>query len=927
MGCKFTLQFRFLFAIVATSDSISRAGRACGDAACENLIAQEKMRSEDWSSSVDLLIQPQSIRTPLLNCGYRSDLLRSNFQFGQGQVAPIVGFAQAPADSRSACVAVTAAAGDPRTAVHACQEIGAPIVFVCAGSTLQWWKQGSQSPEFLESIPGSDVEEFFLRKRDDFSPEAVYRAKTWGRFKTEYQLSFVDLGLMPLVEQQVGRSLETLIERNVSALKESLRLENVSDATGHWLLQTIFWLLSAKILHDKQVGAFHDLDLTNVDQVFTRLASHYGASPLAIRTQEERDGLQNAANTISRFSSLVLTTTESLAYVYENSLISKETRTKLGTHSTPSFLVDYVVGNLSDWIAEIPVHERSVFEPACGHGAFLVSAMRLLTELLPSERQAAHKRGPYLRKRLHGSDIDSFALELARLSLTLTDIPNPDGWDLQPGDMFIGGGLAGQAKGSTILLANPPFDNFSPEEQTSYRRKNSALKFTNKSAEMLWRTLPNLRSGAVFGVVLPQSFLNNANAKDARQMLLTGFELREVCLFPDKVFSFSEAESVILLGRRKQANSGSFVCYSRVRERGLPSFRLSYKASSTTLVSQARFSIDQNCSLRVPDLQEIWDHLNDNPKLDSVATAGQGFSFCGATLPEGSSTFSEKKFPRGQPGFVHFDQGVQLHELPTQYWVNLNSAVILYPRSGTLVGTPQVLLNYARCSRGPWRLKALLDRHGHPVSSRFIAVRPNKASHSILTLWAVLNSPVANAYAFSYLDQRDNIVGDIRRMPIPASASFRSLDEAASRYLEAASSQASIPELRELLLNVDVEVLRLYSLPAKLERSLLDVFAGWERVGVPFVQTGYFPETFRTDVSIADFRKLEESWPRTNRERGLLIDKQISGDITGIERARLELLQEYADYHVNQVAPRPVQDMEELERQLFSKRIDGGERG
>ena len=28
------------------------------------------------------------------------------------------------------------------------------------------------------------------------------------------------------------------------------------------------------------------------------------------------------------------------------------------------------------------------------------------------------------------------ALELARLSLTLTDIPNPDGWDLRVEDMF-----------------------------------------------------------------------------------------------------------------------------------------------------------------------------------------------------------------------------------------------------------------------------------------------------------------------------------------------------------------------------------------------------------------------------------------------------------------------------------------------------------
>ena len=37
--------------------------------------------------------------------------------------------------------------------------------------------------------------------------------------------------------------------------------------------------------------------------------------------------------------------------------------------------------------------------------------------------------------------------------------------------MFIGDGLIEQAKASTILLANPPFDNFSLREQASYQKK------------------------------------------------------------------------------------------------------------------------------------------------------------------------------------------------------------------------------------------------------------------------------------------------------------------------------------------------------------------------------------------------------------------------------------------------------------------------
>jgi hypothetical protein len=43
---------------------------------------------------------------------------------------------------------------------------------------------------------------------------------------------------------------------------------------------------------------------------------------------------------------------------------------------------------------------------------------------------------------------------------------------------------------------------------------------------------------------------------------------------------------------------------------------------------------------------------------------------------------------------------------------------------------------------------------------------------------------------------------------------------------------------------VDAEILRLYDLPPRLERQLLDLFAGYKRPGVPFDFRRYFPEDF-----------------------------------------------------------------------------------
>ena len=111
----------------------------------------------------------------------------------------------------------------------------------------------------------------------------------------------------------------------------------------------------------------------------------------------------------------------------------------------------------------MPADDRRIFEPACGHAAFLISAMRLLTELLPPDWHESRRE--YLRRRLRGLEIDSFALEIARLSLTLADVPNPNGWTLTEGDMFSGTEMEEEVRRAMIVVGNPPFENFDKSER------------------------------------------------------------------------------------------------------------------------------------------------------------------------------------------------------------------------------------------------------------------------------------------------------------------------------------------------------------------------------------------------------------------------------------------------------------------------------
>ena len=344
------------------------------------------------------------LRPHILACDYDESQLARDVEIDFGQRIPLIAFAHSPHDSRSSCLAVIDNVTDPENDVARARPIAAPLVFASYKKQWQLWRQSADKPRLIESIAPADLENFFAQNRNSLAPDSVYRAKTWARTDKSYQLAFVDVGLMPLIEEEAGRKLSVLIERTVIDTKRRLGWEVISDDQGHWLLKSNFWLLAGKILRDKRVGAFIGLDLEDLENVFSLVAQHYGAvARVPVGSPYQAEALRESAREISNFSNLELLTIEALAYLYENALITKETRTELGTHSTPSYLVDYIVGKLRPWIREMPVDERHTFEPACGHAAFLMASMRLLSDLLPADTSPIDRQN-YLRDRLHGCD-------------------------------------------------------------------------------------------------------------------------------------------------------------------------------------------------------------------------------------------------------------------------------------------------------------------------------------------------------------------------------------------------------------------------------------------------------------------------------------------------------------------------------------------
>jgi hypothetical protein len=890
--------------------------------------------------------QLHAVRQGLLRVGFSEDRLRAGVLFPDGTARDgLLAFSGRPFDSRTAALAALVGSQFTEADVALARPLGAPLVFGCLPDKYQVWKNGADRPHFLCPLTPSELPGFFQTHAAELAPDAIYRAKTWARLERTYQLDFVDIGLLPVVEEAAGQKLRTVVERVVDSTRKRLGWTAISDSSGRWLLQATFWLLAAKILRDKEVSGFVRLALTDLEVVYDRLAKHYDSKdpkPVIIGGSERSAALVEAAKEIQSLGHCGLVSTEALAHLYESALIDRATRQRLGTHSTPPWLVDYIVGRLRPWIGEMPPKDRHVFEPACGHAAFLISAMRLLGELLPPDWR--EPRQSYLRRRLHGMERDAFALEIARLSLTLADVPNPNGWDLTEANMFPGDRLERSVREASIVLGNPPFEPF--EAGT---REQDWLH--NKAAETFRRVVENLRPGGVFGFVLPQTLLYSNQARPLREVLLRDYEVSEISLFADKVFRYGEPESTVIIARRLPIGAPRQFAmrYQRIREGQVRDFSREYKASSAMTLTRQRFIAVEDASLLVPELDDLWQSIARMRRLAEFADIGKGFDHIGdndPSLPQGTVKVSKTFRPGLVPGFANWSEDQLTHRLPPLVWLNLNASVIKSPRRGTILGVPQVLLNYARVSREAWRLKALVDEDGHPVTSRFLVVRPKLERISLQTLWAFCNSPLANAYAHCHSSKRDVLTGDVNDMRVPdlAACHLVPLEKAVSEYLAAAEAIPSITrrpgnqsagksktaeqmqlfengadadiyvteneQLKFLHWRVDAEVLRLYRLSAKLERRLLELFTGVRRRGVPFRQIEYFPRDYTDLDRLSELLAITVDWEKTNRRRGKLMDLEDESRLTPVQAEELANLQRLADALLRLMEPWKVDEVD-----------------
>ncbi|RCK40579.1 hypothetical protein TH25_24400 [Thalassospira profundimaris] len=764
--------------------------------------------------------------------GYASAAIRRGYAFADvleqntsTRHADLAVFTQTPPSYRSAAFAAAEGKGRrPEDVVTEHRALGAPLMFVIDDNISLWQVHPDKPPRLIDTYSTDAIPALFDQHRSDWHPEAIRRAKSIGAVDQAIpiQLDFVDAGLLPAIEGEIHVKLDRLLAEALEAADAVMDGKQLDDRI---LFRTVFRLLAAKVLQDREHNFSADWDTSNLSSVLSGIEKYYNLGAVSLPPRGETKDAFVAAwehlRTGINFSNI---SSDDLAFVYENTLVTPETRKHFGTHSTPRQVAEYIVRGLELWRHDpATLH---VYEPFAGAGVFLVSALRHIKENLPS-RWSERERHDFLLNHISGDEKDPFACEVATLSLILADYPNHNGWHIRETDLYTKNTLDERMRGKNVILCNPPFEAFLADERALY-----SLPDETYSKPMLALSKALDAKPLALGFVLPRPFILGNQYSKLRRRIEETFGEVEVVELPDRTFGASDIEAAAVIAREPRPENAAVPFYTHLTGTTVSGReRLDFlKMGRATDHRKVKRYVTDHASgnLWVPPLNDVWEYLSAYKKLDSIMRGSRGLEW---TYSQ-SEAFSEEQ----QEGYklgVYNRRNIAQFQTPPRVWLD-------YREENIRVGYGQewdetkIIINSGRRGRGPWRMAASLDSAGLLYTQQFYGFWPLEKMDraSLLAITALLNGPVANAFIALHSPQKVIRKGAIYDIPVPPSLPY-----AAAPHIEEYLALCGNVELftnneerlEKLLTKIDAAVLDAYDLPPRLEAQLLSYFVGFKR--------------------------------------------------------------------------------------------------
>lgn len=290
----------------------------------------------------------------------------------------------------------------------------------------------------------------------------------------------------------------------------------------------------------------------------------------------------------------------------------QERRKSQGIYYTPKWVVDYVVREtVGRFIEEHKgdldaIRNVKILDMACGSGSFLI---RAYDELLNWTAQEAgvgveqltqQDRMPLLHNNIFGVDLDSQAVEIARLNLMLRALERREllpslSDNVRRGNSLISGTLEELKSnfgddwelkrpfnwvtefpqitgndGFDIIIGNPPYVKEYQSRQPFDDLRGSRLAKYYQGKMDIWYAfaclaIDLLKPGGVHCFIATNNWMTNSGASILREKIQTDTEILEIVDFGDyKVFDNAGIQTMIYVVRKASEPKPSLVKYRRI---------------------------------------------------------------------------------------------------------------------------------------------------------------------------------------------------------------------------------------------------------------------------------------------------------------------------------------------------------------------------
>lgn len=779
------------------------------------------------------MIRTAVLRQTFSSLGYKPGAIVSNYRFAAVNLegAPVrcadaaVFFDEPPSYRNAAIGIVDVPDGiDPVQAITERRALGAPFFIAIEAKGLSAWVLSPDGAQKVATAEGDNWDQFISEHGTQWQAQAVRRAKAVQVRDPSKQKLLFDPAVVFTIQSQVHQALSKLLQRFLDVFETTGRSELSMQLHYRVLFPLVFRMLAAKILFDREDKRIANVGRGDVRAVVEFVSRLYTLPPLALKwSKAQQLQLQSSWQILLDGLFVRNIAADDLAFIYENTLITPETRRVFGTHSTPTAVAEYVVRSFH--LPSGPeLQNLRVYEPFAGSCVFLTAAMRRFKEVLPSEWTSAMQHR-HLVNHFAASELDQFACEIARLSLILADYPNANGWHIHNEDLFDGTSLTRRVKEADMVLCNPPFEDF--EVGSSNRLIASSVY---KPVDVLSRILVNPPS--FLGVVMPDGFGTHKKYETLVERIFDLYGDIEILALPENTFAHAAVGAVVVIAQRirhEEQDERTILRKSEILRRDFADFEASLQPSNVQ-TADLRGTLAPGLALLDP-LREVWDYLSDAPLLGELVNIHRGMEW----NIDQSKASSTKPGKGKKPGLHRLTESLAQFRVLNHVYLETRDEFLLY-RAGELPWhEPKVVCNAVRLTRSPWRLAAAVDTTGLRLSQQFFGIWPKDPASALTDLHAlaaILNSPVANAFSYTHDPAKRLRVSVMSRLPMPKRHTIAGLQGLISEYAKVANEDGplfggSAARLSELLMAIDAAVLGAYDLPPRLEKAVL-TFVGSE---------------------------------------------------------------------------------------------------